>query len=82
MNGTHIVLVDEHVELADGDTQVRLVELVRDVPADRSERSALLDDGVEETQPVQQLLEGRLQHNANTTVNTTPTCLSKQSDQV
>ena len=48
------------MELSDGDTQVGLVELVRDVPADRAEGSALLDDGVEETQTVQHLLEGRL----------------------
>ena len=80
MNYTHVVFVDEHVELADGDTQVGLVELVWDVPADRPERSALLDDGVEETQPVQQLLEGGLQHNANTAVYKTPTYLSKQID--
>ena len=77
MNGTHVVFVDEHVELADGNTQVGLIELVRDVPADRSESSTLLDNGVEETQSVQQLLEGRLQHNANITVNTTPTYLSQ-----
>ena len=72
-NGTHVVLVDEHVELTDGDAQICLVEFVRDVPADRPEGAALLDDGVEEAQPVQQLLEGRLQHNANTCLNTTPT---------
>ena len=73
MNGTHVVLVDEHVELSDGDAQVRLVELVRDVPADRPEGAAHLDDGVEEAQPVEQLLEGRLKHKAKTRVNTTPT---------
>ena len=66
MNGTYVVLVDEHVELSDGDAQVGLIELVRDVPADRPEGTALLDDGVEEAQSVQQFLEGRLQHNANT----------------
>ena len=58
---TYVVLVDEHVELAHGDAQVRLVELVRDVPADGAERAPLLDHSVEEAQAVQQLLERRLQ---------------------
>ena len=52
MNGTHVVLVDEHVKLSDRDAQVSLVELVGDIPADRSEGAALLDDGVEEAQTV------------------------------
>ena len=42
------VLVDEDVELLDGDAQVGLVELVSVDPAEGAEQSSFLEDGVEE----------------------------------
>ena len=58
------VLVEEDGELADGDAQVSLVELVRYVPADRSELAPLLDQRVEEAEAEQQLLPRRLVRDA------------------
>ena len=54
------VLVEEDGELADGDAQVGLVELVRNVPANRSELAPLLDQRVEKAQSEQQPLPRRL----------------------
>ena len=53
----YLVLVEEHTKLLNTDTQICLVKLVGDVPAERTELSPLLDCGVEETQTEQQLLE-------------------------
>ena len=47
----------QYLELPDGDPQVRLVELVGDVPAQRAELAPLLHQGVEEAKAEQQLLE-------------------------
>ena len=46
------------MELLNTDPQICLVELVRDIPAQRTELSPLLNGRVEETQPEQQLLKG------------------------
>jgi len=46
-----------HLELSDGDTQVRLVEAIRDVPALGPKLPPLLHQSVEETQTKQQLLK-------------------------
>ena len=56
----YLVLLQEHVQLLDGDTQVSLVELVGDVPAHGAELPPLLGQGVEEAQAVQQLLKHHL----------------------
>lgn len=53
----YIILVQEHVELSDTDSQVRLVEFVRNVPSEGTKLSPLLHNTVEETQTKEQLLE-------------------------
>ena len=59
--GSYFILVQEHVQLLHRDAQVSLVELVGNVPAQRSKLLPLLGQRVEETQAVQQLLEHSLQ---------------------
>lgn len=54
---SHLVLVQEHLQLHDADPQIGFVELVRDVPSQGSELASLLDGGVEKAQTVQQFLE-------------------------
>jgi len=57
LNGsTYIIVVEEHSQLSYTDTQVGLVKLVGNVPAQRSKLPAFLNDTVEETQAKQQLL--------------------------
>ena len=51
---------ERHLELSERYAKVGLVESVRNVPTERTELAAFLDDGVEETQTVHQLVE-RLQ---------------------
>lgn len=46
--GYFVILVDEHLELPHRDTQVGLIELVRDIPSKGTVFSAFLDDCVEE----------------------------------
>mmetsp|Transcript_22137 Transcript_22137/g.48342 ORF Transcript_22137/g.48342 Transcript_22137/m.48342 type:complete len:214 (+) Transcript_22137:1762-2403(+) len=58
------VLVQEHLELPHADAQVILVELIRNVPANRAELAPLLHDGVEEGQAEQQLAELLVLHAA------------------
>ena len=58
---THIVLVEEHGELLYRDAQIGLVELVGYVPAKWAKLPPLLQQGVEETQPIEHLLEGFLE---------------------
>lgn len=53
----YLVLVQEHVQLLHADPQVGLIELVRNVPTQWTKFPPLLDQGVEETETVQQLLE-------------------------
>ena len=43
-----VVLVYEHLELADADAEVRLVEPIGDVPAEGAKLPPLLDQGMEE----------------------------------
>ena len=54
---TYFILIEEHLQLPHTDTQIGLVELVGDVPAQRSKLAALLDQSVEEAQAVQHLVE-------------------------
>ena len=54
---TYFILIEEHLQLPHADTQIGLVELVGDVPAQRSKLAALLDQSVEEAQAVQHLVE-------------------------
>jgi len=51
------VLVDEDVQLLDGNAEIGLVELVSVHPAEWSEKSSLLDDSMEEEKSEQKLLE-------------------------
>lgn len=51
------VLVEEDTELSDWDTKIVVVELVRDVPAERAELSSLLNNGVEESKTKDHLAE-------------------------
>ena len=44
-----LIFIDEHLKLANADTQVRLIESIRDVPAERAELTTLLNQSVEET---------------------------------
>lgn len=53
-----VVLVEEDLELLRADTQIRLVEFVLIVPADRPEFPPLLHDGMKEAEGEEQLLEG------------------------
>lgn len=55
-----VVLVEEDLQLQRADTQIRLVEFVLIVPADRSEFPTLLHDGVKEAEGEEQLLESLL----------------------
>ena len=48
------------MELPHRDSQIGFVELVGDVPANGAKLTALLDEGVEETQAIQHLLPGVL----------------------
>mmetsp|Transcript_24327 Transcript_24327/g.56076 ORF Transcript_24327/g.56076 Transcript_24327/m.56076 type:complete len:217 (-) Transcript_24327:1348-1998(-) len=52
-----IVLVEEHRELASGDSQVGIVETVGDVPPQRAIESPLLDERMEEAEGVDQPAE-------------------------
>ena len=54
---TDVVLVEEHVELLGADPQVRLVELVGDVPSQGSELPPLLHESVEEAEAEQEFAE-------------------------
>ncbi len=48
------------MELLDADAQIRIVEFVRNIPANRTKRATLLHKCVEETQSKQHLLPLRL----------------------
>ena len=48
--GQVVIAIDKHLELADTDAQIGLVEAVGDVEAERPELAALLDEGVEEAE--------------------------------
>lgn len=51
------IFVQEHGQLLHRYPQVRLVELIRNVPSDRAVHPPLLDQGMEEAKPEQQLPE-------------------------
>lgn len=57
---THVILVEEHMQLLYGNPQICLVELVRNVPAERPELFPLLHQRVEETEAKYQPSEGVL----------------------
>lgn len=62
----HLILVKEHLKLPHADSEVSLVELVRNVPPQGSKVSALLNQTVEETetkeQPLPRSLHGMMTH--------------------
>ena len=51
------VFVDEDDQLTSTDSEVRLVELILNVPSKRSKQSSLLDECMEETETEQELAE-------------------------
>ena len=53
---THLILIEEHLELFDRDSEVSLVELIGNVPAESTKLASLLNQGMEETEAKQQLL--------------------------
>ncbi len=57
MESTHVVLIEEHVQLHGADSEIRLVELVGNIPSERAELAPFLDQSVEETQSEEHLLE-------------------------
>ena len=54
---TYVILVQEHVQLLSTDSEICLVKLVRNVPAERTKLASLLDEGMEETQSEEEFLE-------------------------
>jgi len=54
---TEVVEVKCHLQLSQRYAKIRLVESVRNVPAERTELATFLHDGVEETQSVHELVE-------------------------
>lgn len=48
------------MELSDTDSEISLIELIRNIPADRAKLSSLLNQGMEEAETVQHLLQGWL----------------------
>lgn len=62
---SYLILTQEHVQLLHADAQIRLVELVRNVPAQRSKFPSLLDKRMEEAEAIQQLLEFSLYNSDN-----------------
>ena len=52
------ILIQEHPELAHADALVPIIKAIGDVPAQGPKLAALLDEGVEEGQAQQQVLEG------------------------
>ena len=53
---THLILIEEHLQLPHADPEVSLVELVGDVPAEGTELPPLLDQSVEEAEAKEELL--------------------------
>lgn len=50
--GNFVAFVEEHLQLADRYSQIRLVEFVANVPSQRAVLSSLLDDCMEECQRI------------------------------
>ena len=57
---TYIILIQEHMKLSDGDSQVSFVKLVRNVPTKRSKLTSLLYKGVEKAKTEEQTFESLL----------------------
>lgn len=55
--GDLVVLIQEHFQLSDRDSQVTFIELIRNVPPEWSILSTLLNDGMEKAQRVSHFLE-------------------------
>lgn len=70
---TCLVLVEEHVELSDTDSKIGFIELVGDVPAEGTKFPPLLNQGVEEAEAVQHLLQSLLLEKMEQNVNQRPT---------
>ena len=51
----YLVLIEEHLKLSDADSQVGLIVLIGDVPAERTKLPPLLHQGMEEAESKQQL---------------------------
>ena len=54
------ILIEEHLQLTDANSQVAVCELIRDVKTKRSKLSPLNADPVEETQRQQQVFKYRI----------------------
>ncbi len=55
--GDLVVLIQEHFQLSDRDSQVTFIELIRNVPPEWSILSTFLNDGMEKAQRVSHFLE-------------------------
>ena len=58
--GQVVIAIDKHLELADTDAQIGLIEAVGDVEAERPKLATLLDEGVKEAEAVKEALEGQV----------------------
>ena len=50
---THIIVIQEHAELSHTNTEISFIELIGDVPAERSKLSSFLYDTMEKAQTKQ-----------------------------
>ena len=50
MTSTHIIVIQEHLELSHTNTQVGLIEFIRNIPAKRTKLSPFLYNTVEEAE--------------------------------
>ena len=66
----YLIFIEEHPQLFDADTQVSLVELVRNVPSQWSKIPPLLNKSVEETQAKKQALPFMLQQQQHRNMKT------------
>lgn len=63
---TYIIVIKEHSQLSHTDTQICFIELIGNVPAQRSKFPALLYNTMEKAEPEQQFLPGMLQKEIST----------------
>jgi len=70
----NVVLIQEHCQLLHGNSEVSLVEFVRNVPTKWTELASFLDQGVEETKSKQHPLPCSLNIPATCLVHTQPVC--------
>lgn len=45
---TYIVFIKEHIQLSDADAEISFIELIANIPSERSELSPFLNNRVEE----------------------------------